>query len=538
MKVLNKLFFIVLIAGICSGCQEETDGPVTSHFLVNSSEQAYGNRIEVNNHISMVDLSRGVNSREWSVPQGAAFLDEDSSSTKTNSDVMWATFTKSGTYDVKLTQTFDSDVYVGEELQGTNQLSNTFQVRVLDPIELSLEADYLDLEGNVISTLVLKDDAMNEIMAGRRVRYRLMMDGEPALINFTAEGGDPEQVDYDEGAINAGDAEVTEIQYKRVGEYDLQILGSRRRPAGLDSLAFKNLINVVPSTDPVLLSGVYYKDGKITLDYSREIDPATIRPSEFLVEAFDKSWGLLDGTVASIEVDQNASNLVYITLANTMIYEDDQIFITYAYNGEAPIEGSLKSTDGKLIDSFKSKPLTFLPKDNMLKSSKVDYSFEQYGNEAWLYDGWGAPWDAYTLNVTGDDFATGTKSAHVVINPGGGMIVNHKSATEVNEYTFKVEEGKTYELGLWLKIIKNPTATGAEASNVMFFMNPNIDWGVSRYDIGADAPLNEWFYAKVTFHSFSTGEVSYLIRGVNGSANEELEFYMDDLTAFEVNTRP
>ncbi|AZQ65556.1 hypothetical protein EI427_25420 [Flammeovirga pectinis] len=530
MKRFNHILLFSLVA-ILFGCQTEWEAPGAepSHHVVYSSEGDFDNRVEIGGNISFGDVSRGVTSRTWTLPSGATIEGTDNVTTS-DKDVIHVVFNSVGQYDVKLSQTFSTSAFVDSTQVGT-QLDTTYTVTVLDPVELTLTAKYVNTDGSLGANLDFTTE--NELMAGNSVRFFYSSKGEPARLEYTFEGGTPSEVIYEQALITDGTADETDVLYKRLGTYSVAVIADRSRPYGADTLSFDNLIKVVPSDQPVRLTDIYEKGGYIALDFSREMDPASINSDNFSVKMMNNETEWIP-TIQTVMIDSEEGNVVLIALENETLYNDDLIYVSYT-------PGTLQTTDFVKATAFTDNLLVFKPSTNILEAVSFDQSFEASTAANWPYLWWGAPWDGYTLDVVEEDARSGAKSAKLALNPSQGAIIGHKDGN--NEHiTFKAEAGKNYEIGVWVKVISGTSTiddAAGEVPNIVFFFGPGTDWGTGRFNFTTETPVGKWVYARITFQSFpDTGEYQMMLRGNNPANTSILNFYMDDFTISEVNLRP
>ncbi|MEM7656156.1 MAG: hypothetical protein AAF399_08510 [Bacteroidota bacterium] len=345
----SSLFLGILLL-VLSACQKD---PVivseASHRVVYTSEMDFENQVQINGQISFGDISAGVESRMWTFPAGVADLldsDDDQSSTE---EVVQAIFTKVGQHEIKLSQTFTQEAFSGTDLLGT-QLDTTIIVTVLDSIKASVEAHILNADGTLGEAIVLADGAANEVPASKTVRYTFTGVGEPESFQWEMQGGTPE--------VTGGGNLTLDVKYKFLGEYDMSLVASRKRPFGGDTLAFTDLIHVVPSTDPVVVERISDRGGNIALEFVREMDASTIELADFVVSIENDGNVWMPG-VESVELDPVEGNVIVIRLAGEAIYNDDIIRISY-------VPGSLFSLDGVAATGFSEEELVF-SKVNILK---------------------------------------------------------------------------------------------------------------------------------------------------------------------------
>ncbi len=524
MKFIKSYIFkfcLIAIMGLIACEKEEMTLEEPSHQVIFTSEMDFENTIEVNGKISFGDVSAGVESRMWTFPEGVVdILDSDNDLTSTEESVH-TIFLQTGEHQVNLKQTFRNDAFVGTSQTG-RELDTTIVITVLDSIKASIQAFYINEDGSVGEELNLEDASMNRLSASETIRFVYTGTGEPETYTWTFEGGTPETVETDQLEID--------VKYNFLGEFDVSLVASRTRPFGTNEISINKVVEVVPSDKPLNLEGVEEKEGDIAVVFSREVNASTLVDTDFGV-AINIGTEVLMPSLASVRVDPQERNKVLIALANETIYNDDEVTVSFT-------EGNLFSLDGVEAVGFVDEVLTF-PKTNLLISSDYDYSFENSTTENWAYLGWGDPWDKYSLELTSELSFDGGNSAYIELGPNGGMIVGLRDGNGEN-VTFPAENGKDYELGMWVYVEtlgnSNP---GEPEPDLRFYWAPDTNWGIGSnplFDLAF--PVGEWVYSSA-FISFSeSGDKNFMIRGFNGSNPETVKFYLDNICLSEVNLRP
>ncbi|MEM8899935.1 MAG: hypothetical protein AAGC85_17605 [Bacteroidota bacterium] len=512
---------LIAILGLIACEKEELTLEEPSHQVIFTSEMDFQNTIEINGKISFGDVSAGVESRVWTFPEGVAdILDSDNDVTSSEENVH-AIFLKTGEHQVNLKQTFKKEAFVGNSLSG-RELDTTIVVTVLDSIQASIQAFYINEDGSVGEELNLADASMNVLPASEVIRFMYTGTGEPETYSWTFEGGSPETVVTDQPEID--------VKYKFLGEFDISLVASRSRPFGTDELSINRLVEVVPSDKPLAVEQIVEKDGDIAVVFSREVNPATLLETDFTV-AINTSWEVLMPSFSSVRIDPTEGNIVMISLANEAIYNDDEVTVSF-------LEGNLFSLDGVAAVGFADELLTF-PKTNLLASSDYDYSFENYTTDNWAYLGWGDPWDKYSLNISSDQSYEGGSSAYIEFGASGGMIVGLKDDNG-EDVTFPASNGKSYELGVWVYVesLGNNNPDGL-VPDLRLYWGPDTNWGIGGNPFfEAEYPVGEWTYSSAYIEFAETGDKTLMLRGFNGANAESLKMYIDNICLSEVNLRP
>lgn len=515
MKKLLKFIalFIIGIITIMSCQNDDVDTNVPSQRVIFTSEQSQGNQIRINTNLTFGDVSTGVVSRTWTFPEGVANV------TQSNSDVVKATFTQVGEHNVTLNQVFEEEAFVNGILRG-RELDTTIVVRVIEPIVINLRANYINPDGTLGAALTMSDNAENEVIASRAVRYTFDLEGEPQNIDWTLDGGDPET------ATGVNQVDVT---YKRLGTYGINVDANTNRPFGEAIVAFSNLIKVIPSTDPVTLDRVGGKrDGTLALEFSREMDEATVVSDQFSIN-LENDGTVIPASIQSVLVDPSERNVLLISLNGDQIYIDDTVSVSYT-------AGSLFTTDGVQADSFTDISMdSFEQGENILETTTVDFSFENSTNDDnWPYQFWGGIWELYDFSIDFSRARTGTRSGVVDMQANGGMIIGHTSGA------FPLEAGQGYEIGVWSYVenIGN-TPAGSNNPDLRIYWTPATNFSLGpNPEISADFPTNQWVYSSVLVTATETEDKQFLIRGFNEFNNMPIRIYIDDLFVSKVDLRP
>lgn len=530
MKNIKYLKFIFILSLLFVGCNEDEsiDLVEPNHRVIVTSEMNFENTINIGGHIDFGDISQGVQSRIWTFPADASNIAGETGNTSSK-DVVKGFFTKAGVYDVTLNQVFKGNVYPNEDSTEpiqSKELDTTIVVTVLGDVASSIQINYINEDGSLGAPLNLSDNAQNEITASKYVRISQNSAGTPTNFNWSMPGANPAQTSI------ADDPEAeTDVRYTKLGTWDLQFIASRTRPTDADTIYIKNFVKVIPSTEPVTLDRVfeYEAQTKIGLEFSREMDPATVNRNNFTVTIETAGGATITPEIASVLVDSNEGTILTIELANEIMYNDDTVKVSYS-------PGALTTLDAVASDAFTDALLTDFIKSNIFEesSSLIDYSFETTTEDNWPYLWWGGRWGEYDMNLSFDRAHSGDKSMYIEFRPGGGMIIGNADAG--SNINFTVESGVKYEMGVWV-YIEDLGAVNGEA-NVRMYWRPGTNWGIGdNITFTPDSPVGEWFYSSAIVQFAAAGEVSYMIRGVNTNP-ERLKFYMDDLTLFKLTSRP
>jgi hypothetical protein len=526
IKILQLIFIATLLF---VGCNEEESVALIepNHRAVVTSEMNFENTINPGGHIDFGDISRGVKSRTWTFPEGSIATIAGEEGNTSSKDVVKGIFHQPGVYNVVLSQIFKGNVYPNEDstepIQGV-ALDTTIVVTVLGNISSTLKAHYINDDGSTGAELTLSDNAENEIIASKYVRLSYVSEGSPQNITWNLDGGKPAQI------LNpAGDIDV---RYSKLGVHNLQFIAARSRPFDADTVNVKNFIKVIPSTEPVTLDRVFEKTYQtaIGLEFSREMDPATINKNNFSIKIETAGGAVLTPSIKTITVDPNEGNVLIVTLNNEVIYNDDKVKVSYTL-------GALSTMDAVQATTITDALLTtsgFI-KTNLLYSTSVDHSFENSAASNWPYLWWGGRWGEYDLSVSLTFAHTGSRSAYIEFRPNGGMIIGHRNDGGTN-LTFPAETGFKYEMGAWIYVEDLGNLTGE--ANVRMYWGPDTNWGIGdNVTFNNSTPVGQWIYRSAVVQFSATGEKNFLIRGINTNT-ARLKFYMDDLAVYKLTARP
>ena len=513
---------IVSLAVFVQCDKEETTLIEPNVRAVFTSEMNFENKINVNQDIDFGDASAGVVSRTWTFPDNVVNIDKSENNTTSTSKIVKAFFNRPGTYNVNLSQTFKGEVFNKNGSTGSNTADTTIVVRVLPEVNINLTANYLNNDGTLGAALNMVDNAENEVLASKKIRFSYTTTGEPDNFDWTFEGASPDTFD--------GDAPDVDVTYRSLGTHDLNFIANRERPLGGDTISIKNLIKVIPSSEPVTLDAVNENKGKIGLEFSRDMDPSSADPNNFTVSLENKGV-VIPVSITDIDVDPASPNILLITL-NETVYRDDKVNVSYT-------PGLLSTSDQVKADAIPSTEVKFERLENIFDTkSNMDYSFENSTNSNWVDAGWGGIWALFNSDVSSMQAKTGSKSIYVEYDANGGMVLNGKTNTGDN-VTFPAETGKDYEIGVWTYLVDGGSPDPTFTPDVRLYWFPDTDWSIGATPgFSPSFVTGEWVYSSIFVKFNETGDKTLTIRGWNEFNSSAVKFYMDDLTLREVQLRP
>ena len=523
-KILTAICIAVFGLHSCNDIYDAINLNEANSRIIASSQMNFLNTIRVGTSITLGDLSSGVESRLWTLPEGVADIEGSSNDVTATTANVKAIFNVVGVHDVKLHQVFKGEAYtVKETTPKGRELDTIIKVTVLPEIQVAVKAYYVNKDGTDGAELSMTNGAKNVLTAGNLIRYKLTTVGLPEQFLWTMEGGDP--------VTSTVITKTLDVKYKKLGNFGFTINASTARPAGSATVTMTEVIKVIPSTEPVTLDGAKVINGKIALNFSREMDASTLVNSQFSVGLTNKGT-TLSSPIKSLTIDPKEGNIVLVELNGQTLYNDDKVTISYT-------KGSLLTTDAVAANSFSNLSVSFTGVNVLEKSSTYDYGFETSTDSNWNYLWWGAPWDKYTFKISTVKAHSGTKSAYIETEANGGMIMGHKNSAGAF-ITFNLQAGKTYEVGSWVYMVSlgnNPTTKNAP--DLRFFINPNTDWSVgpnpaftSTFEVG------KWVYSSTLMKIATTADYKFMIRVDNQNNPSALKFYLDDITVVEAKLRP
>ncbi|MDT0689086.1 PKD domain-containing protein [Salegentibacter sp. F188] len=202
---------IVALVGLFS-CQPE-DPPLNdfSHIFIDWSPRT----INVNDSVSILDGSRGVQERLWTLPGGGVvdIIGSDNDATSTER-ILHAKFLQPGEYDIRLQDQFNDPSVT---------LDSLITITVLEQVSAGFTSDAEIEDGNVI------------VQAGEVINFTSDSTGSPEFFEWSFEGGDP--------STSTGD--TTSVQYNQPGSWDVTLIAYRNFPRGADTIVVRDYLTVL-----------------------------------------------------------------------------------------------------------------------------------------------------------------------------------------------------------------------------------------------------------------------------------------------------
>lgn len=222
----------------------------------------------------------------------------------------------------------------------------------------------------------------------------------------------------------------------------------------------KNLIKVIPSTEPVYLDGINENKGKIDKEFSRDMNPTSFDNSTFTVSLVNKTVNIpVNVVLAAIKEGEN--NVITLTL-NETVYGNDVSKVSYT-------PGTLRTSDLANATAFVDQLVLFGNLKNILEDTNLYYSFENTTATSYpIVAGWGTIWDQYSLTVNSLKPKSGEKSAYIEMKAAGNMIFGVKDALG-NDATIPLVKNQSYEVGFWIYVDDTWVTPGSYSKAGVFF---------------------------------------------------------------------
>ncbi len=515
---MNNIFKYIMMTALFIGvisCEEEVEivNSDFSHSFVTTSFGNQTNLLQINDTMSFIDLSRGIEARQWEFPEGVAIDDKGLAVTTSNKPVLKVSFIKPGSYQIKISQNFSNNVYAGDQQLETKEYTETIPVKVVDKVRASFTAQNIITEAN----LELADNEKNQVEAGHTVRFNVTSTGEPGtnILTLTRPGAEPIKVMG--GADSEGKINI-DYKFSTPGIYSVSLYSASIFSSSM--VEYTDLIEVIPSTDPVTLDAVIREAAnEVGLVFSRAMQDATTCALDAFTVKITNEGKDIPCSITGISTNEATVKLKL----DTDIYNTDIVMISY---DEA--KGNLASSDNISVTSFTDQLLVFDSVDIM-----PDGSFENCTDANFTYAWWGGNWEKYVSSISNAQAHSGSKSWYIQMEAGGGMIVNRVPEK------IELKAGTTYEIGMWIYVESiQTTDLGVDYDpNLIFeFDTRTASWGQGVY-LGIDTPIGEWIYRSVRLESTAAGPAKMMIRGCNDKFDTPFHLYVDDMTLTECEVR-
>lgn len=524
-KYINSVIILALLTIFFWSCEKEYMAPTgePSHEYVTTS---YGPRtilMQVNSSMEFVDLSRGVVDRTWTFPETAVLEDGSGNLTSKDQTVM-ATFIQPGVFNVKLSQQYAEEVTVDSVQTGKNTYDTTFVVTVWDYVQANFEAR------TVIDpyTFTNQDGAKNQVMAGREVVFVSRSVGPPESYTWIFSRADG----YEK--IIEGESDSIVNIFSGLGVYSVTVIAKNRFSS--DTIMFKDYIEAIPSTDPMVLFSTSVKNGRIQMEWSRDLaDPSTCPLDAFTINIRNGADSVPVG-LSSMVLDPVQKNILILNLDGD-IYNSDVIKVSYDNT-----IGNLQSVDNMALPAVVEEQAIFSV-TNVLTNTDYDHSFELYDNAYWRSPGWGAGFSFSYMNTSEAMAYDGKKSAYFDIpaDSGSATVLFTAPEPDFTRNRFSLQGGTAYTLSAWIYVESvEPYIDKLEIPDIRFYMAVEGGTAVETLVATFDEffAVGKWVYVSKKYVPDSSSEYEIIFRGWNPIATGPLQVYVDAVSISILEERP
>lgn len=355
---INKIATIGIVFLVIIACQK--DDAIPQYNFSDAIATSGDKRIQRDDFASFADLSKGVISRTWTIPQSASIINLEGRD-PSEMDLIQVLFVEPGQFEVNLKDEFiDSAV----------ELDTTFNVTVLDYIQTNFDVISID------SDFYEETPTQITMYEGGTITFQDVSLGNPNRRKWTLPGGDPSSA----GGISIEeDDQVSTIavNYATIGTYDVELISWRQYPEGAaDTLRIPNYINIVeaPEALPIINSINEKINGEIHLKYNVELQSSSDLTSYFSLRFDDQ-----DIEISSVEIHPDDNTILKIIPNTNSSSGSTRPILSVAlltYNGEGDL-------------SKLNNPNVEVPAFIDMEVSHEIYGFEDGGlgwDVAWQWD--------------------------------------------------------------------------------------------------------------------------------------------------------
>ena len=332
--------------------------------------------INIDTHISFLDLSQGYIDHEWIIEEGNSFLKEGfkrndslalfikNNETSTTDPKAHVLFRKKGLNPVRLYNTFSQPVtretslgtFTSKQVGNLHVVDTTFTFDVfgyIKPAFRILQDGVVKLEISAEDMTSLDNEAdwpVVEVKAATALTYEdLSVEGRPNSRRWDVANGSP---------ISTNGV-ISNFKFFRLGTFNAGTITANRSNIGrtFPSASVQKIIplkvKVIQSDLPFEINGQIKenKDEVLRFQVTGEIDPFTGQENFFTVNVknnnFDKNI-----SVSQAKISDTDGTFIELTLSEP-IYNSDAITVNYA-------GGAIESTDERLLKDF-TAPINVVP---------------------------------------------------------------------------------------------------------------------------------------------------------------------------------
>lgn len=519
MKNYQYIFLILAVAALGFwGCTKEYVPP-TDPFSDGVASKTGKDIIALGDTVEFVDLSQGVSSRTWVLPDGATFINVEDGENNASSQIARIAFNRPGVLEVGLEVDFVID---------TASYDTTFIVEVLDSVTGKLEI--LDIQSNFIE----QTPTQISIYEGGSITFADSSTGDVNRRLWLFPGGSPERAG---GISQLEDGKVQDItvQYPTIGVFDVMLISWREDPfAKRDTIFLEDYVNVVKNTEPPLVTSIDEAVGDSTLHLTYNLP---MKISGDLVPNFTLT---VDGSQVAIKsVGLNPDNNQIIDIVPTADIFHRSV-ATLSYDGN----GGLTRINDVAAPAFTDEAIALDFPENALALAGIDVDFEANTNTI--------GWDLFNFEPANTNPITNNSGVSAEYTTDGynstGAIVFHLNAnedlgpeeknnlrfsTDFVNYPITLQAGKTYRIEFFYKI------EGEGAQEMTWRYHSGSGWPPAHGGgWTSGAATGGWQFRSITWKAPIEAEVidgRMSIQFISKANNLKADIFMDDILMYPID---
>lgn len=503
--LLAALLVISLLA-----CQKEYVIPANADFSDPVVNRSGADRIQRGDFTSFVDLSRGVMNRTWTLPSSATIINADGKD-PSELPLVHVQFDEPGEYEVGLSIEF---------AEASLNLDTTFTVQVLDFIKTELAV--VDIQAGFFE----QTPTQITMYEGGTITFGDASEGAPNRREWFFEGGDPRKA----GGISVEDdllVDTLPVQYPAIGVYDVQLISWRQYPEGdPDTVLLRDFVNVIENVDPPSVVSIEEDEaGVVHLAYN-----LPVKAGGDLLPHFALTVNGAPAEIASIGINPQDNRVVDIM---PVVNIDKFAAASLSYDGNGPLS---RLNDVAAPDFSDQTVQPFIPV-NLLVEAGMDPTFE-----SGTLDGWNTALvpananpdtnnDGASVGLTDDSYG-GTKAMVVHLNADQSMEADQKNnfrlLTDIANFPLQFEEGVTYKVGFWYKLV------GEGVAEFTWRMHGE-GWPPAMGGGWNPGAPTDWKYKEITFNAPNPEELpkgSMSVHFIGKPTNATADIYFDNISVF------
>lgn len=518
MKNYSYIILILSVAMlIMLGCQKEYIPP-TGDFADGVASKTGKDIIALGDTLGFVDLSQGVETRTWNLPDGATFVVSEDEGEPASAQIVRIEFNKPGIQEINLNVTFTAD---------TATFDTIFVVEVLDTITGKLEI--LDIQ----SSFIEETPTQISIYEGGSITFADSSTGEVNRRQWFFPGGNPEKAG---GISQLEDGKVQDItvQYPTIGVFDVMLVSWREDPfAKRDTVFLEDYINVLKNEEPPLVTDISEDTEDSTLHITYNLP---MKISGDLVSNFTLTVDGNPVAINSVSLNPNSNQVVDVVPSIDIFHRANAVL---SYDGN----GGLTRINDVPAPAFADTEISLDFPDNVLAAAGIDVDFEANTNAI--------GWDLLNFTPANANPITNNSGVSAEYTPDGynstGAMVFHLNANEdlgtdeKNNLRFSsdyinfpitLEAGKTYRLEFYYKV------EGEGAQEMTWRYHAGIGWPpATGGGWTSGATTTDWQLRTINWNAPIDAEVldgRMSIQLISKTNNKKADIYIDDLLMYAV----